>query len=81
MGLAPKKSLALQARQITLPGVAPISGAMVAASLASPAAPVVTSVPSVVSEQMAMTAPSQEQLDVAMVVSEGVVQSKPRRPK
>jgi len=60
-----------------LPDVAPLSGAVVAASLAGPAASAAAPVPSVVSEQAAVTAPSQEQLDVAVVVSEGVAQSEP----
>ena len=57
---------------MTLPDVAPVSGAVVAASLAGPAAPAVAPVPSVVFEQAAATPSSQEQPDAAVVVSEGV---------
>ena len=56
LGLAPKKSLAIQARRMALPGVAPVlgrSGANVGATLADPTAPVVAPVPSVVAEQVA----------------------------
>ncbi|XP_066341641.1 uncharacterized protein [Miscanthus floridulus] len=100
LGLAPKKSLALQAGWTTLPDVAPISGrsgADAVASLADPAAPVVVPAPLVVAEQatssvagaappagglaspvgVAATAPSQEQPDMVMVMSDGVAQSVP----
>ena len=54
LGLAPKKSLALQAGRTPLPDVAPIlgrSGADVEASLADLAVPTVAPAPSVVAEQ------------------------------
>ena len=60
-----------------LPDVAPVSGAVVAASLAGPVASAAAPVSSVVSEQAAATTPSQEQPDTAVVVSEGVAQSEP----
>ena len=53
MGLAPKKSLAIQARRMALSGVAPVSGrsgADVGAMLADLTAPVVAPAPSVVAE-------------------------------
>ena len=56
LGLAPKKSLAIQAGRMALPGVAPVSGrsgADVGAALADPTAPVVAPTPSVVAEQAA----------------------------
>ena len=56
LGLAPKKSLAIQAGRMALPGVAPIlgmSGADVGATLADLTAPVVAPAPSVVVEQAA----------------------------
>ena len=59
---------------MALPDVAPVSGrsgADVAASLAGLAAPAVVPVPLVVVEQAATTALSQDQADVAAVVSEG----------
>ena len=76
LGLAPKKSLAIQAGRMALPGVAPVSGrsgADVEATLADLTAPVVVPAPSVVAEQ------SQAQPDAATVVLEGVVQSMPPR--
>ena len=60
-----------------LPDVAPVSSAVVAASFAGSAASAVVPVPSLVFEQTAATAPSQEQPDTAVVVSEGVAQSEP----
>ena len=63
-----------------LPDVAPVSGrsdAVVAASLADPTAPVVAPTPLVVVEEATVTTSSQEQPDVAVVVSEGVAQSVP----
>ena len=62
LGLAPKKSLAIQAGWMALPDVAPVlgrSGADVEATLADPTAPVVAPAPSVVAEQ------SQAQPDTA----------------
>ena len=56
LGLAPKKSLALQAGRTALPDVAPVlgrRGADAVASLADPAAPAVAPAPSVVAEQAA----------------------------
>ena len=53
LGLAPKKSLAIQAGRMVLPGVAPISGrsgADVGATLADLTVPVVAPAPSVVAE-------------------------------
>ena len=56
LGLAPKKSLAIQAGRMALPGVAPVlgrSGADVGATLANLTTPVVAPAPSVVAEQAA----------------------------
>ena len=56
MGLAPKKSLAIQAGWMALPDVAPISGRSgvdVGAMLADPMAPTVAPAPLVVAEQAA----------------------------
>ena len=69
---------------MTLPDAAPVlgrSGADVVASLARPAASAVAPVPSVVAEQAAATAPSQDQSGTAVVASEGVAQFLPQRPK
>ena len=60
--------------------VAPVLGrsdAVVAASLAGPAVPMVAPTPLVVAELATVTMSSQEQPDAAVVVSEGVAQSKP----
>ena len=65
---------------MALADVAPVSGrsgADIAASLAGLAMPVMATVPSVLAELAAATVPSQEQPDIAMVVSEGVAQSAP----
>ena len=56
LGLAPKKSLTIQAGRVALPGVAPVlgrSGADVGVALADLTAPVVAPAPSVVAEQTA----------------------------
>ena len=53
LGLAPKKSLALQAGQMASPGVTPVSGrsgADVGAALADPKAPLVAPTPAEVTE-------------------------------
>ncbi|XP_066330686.1 kelch repeat-containing protein At3g27220-like isoform X2 [Miscanthus floridulus] len=56
LGLAPKKSLAIQAGQMTSPGVTPVSsrsGADVGSALANPTASVVAPTPAKVTEQAA----------------------------
>ena len=56
LGLAPKKSLAIQAGQMALPAITPVSGrsdADVGATLADPAASVVAPTPAEVTEQAA----------------------------
>ena len=56
LGLAPKKSLAIQVGQMALPGVAPVSGrsgADVRSALANPTASVVAPTPAEVTEQAA----------------------------
>ena len=81
LGLAPKKSLALQAGRTPLPDIAPILGRSdddVAASSADPAAPV----PSVVAEQAASSVvgavqPAEGLVSLTEVVPEGAVQSVP----
>ena len=83
LGLAPKKSLTIQAGRMALPGVAPIlgrSGANVGAVLADPTTPVVAPVPSVVAEQAAssmagMVQSAEGLVSPTKVVPEGAVQS------
>ena len=56
LGLAPKKSLAIQVGQMASPGVTPVSGrsgADVGAALADPTASMVVPTPAVVTEQAA----------------------------
>jgi len=56
LGLAPKKSLAIQVGQMALPGVTPVSGrsgADVGSALANPTASVVAPTPAEVTEQAA----------------------------
>ena len=85
LGLAPKKSLAIQAGRMTLLGVVPVlgmSGADVGAVLADLTAPVVAPVPSVVVEQAASSVagavqPVEGLVSSTEVVPEGAVQSMP----
>ena len=64
LGLAPKKSLALQAGQTASPGVTPVlgrSGADVGATLADPTAPMVAPTPAEVTERVASSVAVVEQ--------------------
>ena len=64
LGLAPKKSLALQAGQTASPGVTPVSGgsgADVGAALADPTAPMVAPTPAEVTERAASSTADVEQ--------------------
>ena len=64
LGLAPKKSLTLHARQTASPGVTPIlgrSGADVGAALADPTAPMVAPTPAEVTERAASSVAVVEQ--------------------
>ena len=64
LGLAPKKSLALQAGQTMSPGVTPISGrsgADVRAVLADPTAPMVAPTPAEVTERAVSSVAGAEQ--------------------
>ena len=64
LGLAPKKSLALQAGQTASPGVTPVSsrsGADVGAALADPTAPMVAPTPVEVTERAASSVAVVEQ--------------------
>ena len=65
LGLAPKKSLTLQAGQTASPGVTPVlgrSGADVGAALADPTAPMVAPTPAEVTEEAASSVADVEQL-------------------
>ena len=85
LGLAPKKSLAIQVGWMALSGVTPISGrsgADVGAVLADLTAPVVAPAPSMVAEQAAsfvagMVQPARGLVPLTEVVPEGTVQSVP----
>ena len=85
LGPAPKKSLAIQAGRMALPGVALVlgrSGADVGAVLANPTAPMVAPAPSVVAEQAASSVagvvqPAEGLVSPTEVVPEGAVQSMP----
>ena len=64
MGLAPKKSLAIQVGQMALPGVTPIlggSGADVGAALAEPTASMVAPTPAEVTERAVSSVAGMEQ--------------------